>query len=161
MRGRPSLGSIQDGRRTLTEAAGITSLDMRAAFAICSALGIALLSCSPSTPNCTPANCGGCCDSTNACVTLPNQSFGACGLMGNACHACVPGQACQMGACVGGMTQDGGMTPDSGNPGQDGGGPCGAGGQVCCAAFPLCATGLSCQGGTCQTPPADGGSGTD
>jgi hypothetical protein len=49
-------------------------------------------------PECTPANCTGCCDAAGKCQTGKNPM--ACGATGLGCEKCPEGASCPEGACV-------------------------------------------------------------
>lgn len=57
-------------------------------------------SCGPSTPDCGPSNCNGCCNADGACVDTGEQSTAACGTQGNACGACAATESCNGGTCT-------------------------------------------------------------
>ncbi|MEW5739016.1 MAG: hypothetical protein AB1938_08810, partial [Myxococcota bacterium] len=49
-----------------------------------------------SVGNCTPLNCGGCCDSQGVCQDGDQRS--ACGALGSSCQSCTI--ACLAGICI-------------------------------------------------------------
>ncbi|MEZ4462448.1 MAG: C2 domain-containing protein [bacterium] len=102
--------------------------------------------------NCTPANCNGCCDANDQCIT-GNQAS-ACGAGGAACEARLDGTGCIDQRCVGAET----CGPDNCAGCCDNGvcvtttslTQCGAGGGACqdCSAI----NGSTCGGAACVTP---------
>jgi hypothetical protein len=95
--------------------------------AVLSVSAIALMNCGPAG-NCSPANCGGCCDATGTCVTATTAS--ACGRLGATCNACTaPTNVCMAGVCAMGTTGGGtGGGSGGGTAGGSGGGTGGGSG---------------------------------
>ena len=92
-------------------------------------LGVALsvgASCGAPTPACSATTCAGCCDLSGECVVLTTAL--QCGSLGSTCQACVTGQSCTLGQCVGGSGGGGGTSPGGGSGG--GGGDVTTGGGV-------------------------------
>ena len=93
-------------------------------LAVLVAAGSLLTGCE--TEQCSPTNCGGCCDSNNQCVTQETQSTLACGAYGQACAPCALSQVCRNAVCqvpinmsgggAGGTTGGGGGSSDAGLP---------------------------------------------
>ena len=107
--------------------------------------------CGVPPPQCTPANCSGCC-SNNKCQ--PGTTFSHCGNSGNQCKQCPSGQQCVSGTCGIPPPQ---CTPTncsgccSGNKCEPGTtfSHCGFGGKQCST----CQAGQQCNAGNCGTPP--------
>jgi hypothetical protein len=104
--------------------AGVVGLIIGVAFATAS-------SCGPAAESCSASTCAGCCDASGACVAAPSAN--ACGSLGSMCLACLPGQTCTFGQCIGGSVGGGagggGGTPTGGGGGSVGGGSGGGGGS--------------------------------
>ncbi len=97
--------------------------------------------------DCTSENCEGCCSSDGTC--LPGNQAEACGVMGQACEACVDGTACNAGRCMGGCGPDncaGCCNAMGACVGGDADDACGRAGLSCedCSA-----NGATCGGGAC------------
>lgn len=69
--------------------------------------------------SCDASSCDGCCDANGECQA--GNQVSACGASGAACHTCVTGQACNLGACTGGNAT-GGSGGTGGGSGSGGGG---------------------------------------
>lgn len=86
---------------------------------------IAPLLVSGCTETCSPANCGGCCDSAGVCQ---GASEAHCGQGGAACVACGGFEACIAGACRGGTVT--GSTGSEGSTGSSTGATSGSSGTT-------------------------------
>lgn len=83
------------------------------------------------TSNCSPANCGGCCDKNGSCVTVANTSDSLCGKLGVACVDCKASlQACNADTklCEAQTASGGGAGNTGGGAGNTGGGSNNTGG---------------------------------
>ena len=90
--------------------------------------GLIVSACSPAA-TCTPATCGGCCDSSGKCQSGATPDF--CGSNGVACAHCGTGTICQQNECRAGSTGGGGgggTTGGGGGTTGGGGGTTGGGG---------------------------------
>lgn len=103
-------------------------------MALGAALGFSVamgVSCGPA--KCNPTNCAfGCCDPTGVCSGGSSDS--QCGSSGAVCSACILGQSCQLGRCVGTGTGGNGGGSSGGGTGGGGGASGGGGGTT----DPLC-----------------------
>ena len=90
------------------------------AFFAAALLGVFAAACGTPAPKCSPANCTGCCDASDACQTGGIQS--QCGSQGNVCMACGAGTSCEFGVCKQSSTSGGGGGSTGGGGGATGGG---------------------------------------
>ena len=104
-RNHPKTGAVMQPRTLLMLLAGFVG-------------GLIVSACSPAA-TCTPATCGGCCDSSGKCQSGATPDF--CGSNGVACAHCGTGTVCQQNECRAGSTGGGGGTTGGGG-GATGGG---------------------------------------
>lgn len=89
--------------------------------------GLIASACSPAA-TCSPATCGGCCDTTGKCQSGASPDF--CGSVGVACARCGTGTICQQSECRAASSNGGGGGATGGGTGGGvtGGGTGGGGG---------------------------------
>lgn len=116
-----------------------------AAFAVAAVLSSS--ACAPAaSTECSPDNCGGCCDSNGVCQ--PGDAVAVCGGAGLACDVCVGSQVCSAGRCGDGTGAGGGSGGGGGGAGMCTPTTCAALGKNCGAVADGCGGMLAC--GTCS-----------
>lgn len=106
----------------------------------------------PTTPQCGPGACFGCCTAAGECVA--GQSASACGSSGQQCSTCSGLETCQAGYCIAPLSNGGGGGSVGGGSGGGGGSgscqTCLSLGKNCGSVSDGCGHTLEC--GTCQSP---------
>jgi hypothetical protein len=118
------------------------------ALSVVAAGWLATVACAPTMPQCSAANCAGCCSANGECFGGSRQTATLCGIGGAQCGPCAAGQECRASRCQLPI-------PDAGEPDTgvvDSGPPpaCGDAGQGCCPGGE-CTPGNQCELGRCAS----------